>query len=506
MDGTRTKEDLALKSSDSSTSGGTLRSAYIWNALSIGAKQVVTFGISILLARILSISDFGLMTLVVAVTQLASSVQDLGIRNAVIYFKDNEREYTTYLLASMFIGTSLCCAMFFASSAIARVYANEVLAPLLEAASLIFLIGGARSLPHGILTKAMNFKVLAMIQAIAGVIAAATALSLALLGYGVWSLLANVLVDSLLECILVWVFARPRLELHLERLALSRIYSYGLPSVLSSLLWRMYDNSDFFIIGRTLGPGPLGSYNLAFRLATLVYEKIVPIVSGVSFPAFAAMEKDSSRVKEYWLNLNVSLSYINFPILVMLAVNAPDIIPIVYGEKWTSAVVPLQFLCVVGLLRTLTPIALNLSSGQGRVDIGVKYALLNVLLLPPGFYFGSVWFGILGVGVAWALLFPLTCVYLFGAVSKQIGISLTEVLWRERGPLMLSAGIGAAAFLARGGQQPGVLRVIASTSAGLLAAGICVACISNVRQEVLARVRAVLPENYRKRLVNRVLE
>lgn len=448
-----------------------LRRAYLWNAIGMFARNVLGFGISVMLARLLSPRDFGLMTLAAVFVEVASSLQDLGLRNVVIYYKENENELPTYTTISTGFGLALTLLGWLAAPFVAAFYNEPRLVALFRVTCLSFLIGGIRAVSSGILTKRMEFKTLTLAESASTLSGALIALALALLGCGVWSLVANLVATAAIGAAIILWIVPPRFTLRPQWAAWKKVRRYGLQSMFSSVLWRVYDQSDFMVIGRTLGSNPLGVYSLAFRLATLVNEKIGAIVSGVSFPALSSLRSDRERVIGHWFALMRLLSMVCFPVLAMLAVAADDFVQVVYGVKWSGAIMPLRILCVVGVLRTLTPVSLGLTSAQGRADVNLKYALINTVLLPIAFVGGSLAWGLTGVALAWALIFPLSCAYLFRAATTQVGVSFRAFARNLRFPVFAALASVPPMLLVRALLSPGIERLFVEVGAGCCACG-----------------------------------
>ncbi len=437
-----------------------IRRAYYWNSVSLVLRQLLSFGVAVLLARLLDPKDFGLLGLAAVFLEILVYLQDLGIGNVVTYYKDNEEEYPFYSAISLAVAAGFTVLVFFSAPWLASFYREARLAPILRVISVSFLLAGLRRVSIGVLNKRMDFRTIALIDTVGSTAGALIAVVMALSGYGVWSLVANNLVPGVIATAVALWLVPVRPSLKKNRQALKRIREYGVPATLSNLAWQLYDKADFLIVGKVLGAEALGAYMLAFRLATLVNEKFGSIVSGVSFPALSAMEHDRPRVIRHWFSLMRHLSLVSFPLLAALAVNAEDAVRVVYGAKWSQAVAPLRFLCIVGCLRTLTPICCALANAQGRVDINLRYTVANCLTLPPFLYLGARFGGLRGASLAWFCVFPPVCLYLFHAVCRQVGVSQREFLANLRLPLLSSAVAAAVMLTLYPWFQPGLVRLV----------------------------------------------
>jgi O-antigen/teichoic acid export membrane protein len=451
---------------ESNSPKNTVWTGYAWNAGLLVFRQVLTFGVTVVVARLLHPRDFGLFALAAVTVGIIGVVQDLGVARVVVYYRDNDADYPFYSTVSIAMSALLAVLAILAAPLVSAFYSEPRLTLLLQVASLSILLSGARLVSVAVLNKDMNFRAVSIMEGGGAALGAACVLALVLAGCGVWSLLANLLAPGAVATAAALWLVPLRLRLRGEHRALRRLWSYGLPLGASSVLWQLYDNADFLVVGKLLGAAPLGAYTLAFHLATIVNQKLVSIVSSVTFPALAAIQGERDRVVDHWFALMRHLSLMSFPLLMMLAVGADDVVAVVYGAKWAAAVLPLRFLCAVGCLRTLTPFCTMVASAQGRADINLKYSLLNCLLLPPGFYVGCRMAGLLGVALAWAFLFPVVCVGMFWLVCRQLRVPFRDFAANLRVPVATALLAGVAMLLMRPLFNPGLLRLLVVGTTG----------------------------------------
>lgn len=468
-----------------------VRSAYMWTFGGNAVKQALSFGLSMLLARFLSPGDYGLVGMVAVFVTLLSAVQDLGIGRAVIYFPDAESSFATFCSISTASGLVLAAALFFSAPAIASFYGSAGLVPIVRWLSLTLLFGALRSASQSLIIKKLLFRKLTLIEGTCTLSSAAIAVYLAWRGFGVWSLVTNLVLSSALNTIIVLVAVPPRYTLRPDLRLMRKILGWGMPLVGSSCLCSFYDNADDLVVGKLLANTELGFYSLAFRLATLVNERIGAIISRVSFPTFAAMQADRSLIVRHWLSVTRKSALLSFPFLVLLAVSARDLISVMLGPKWLPTVAPLRLLCVVGALRVLTPIMINLLPALGRSTLAFWYSFANSLLMPISFFFGCKMGGIVGVGWAWLLVFPLIAAGLTRQTLRLTGVSWAAYLTNLRFPALTSLAMLAASSPFLYLLPPGLLRLLACPAAGVLAFTACLLLTTAGRQIVPQRVLTI---------------
>jgi O-antigen/teichoic acid export membrane protein len=394
-------------SADSHDLSRKVRSAYVWTFGGNAVRQLLAFTLSMLLARFLSPSDYGLVGMVLVFTTFLAALQDMGFGRAVIFFRDSDASLPTFYTIATAAGAFLAGCLFTAAPFIATFYNSPQLAPIVRCLSITLLFGGMRSVSQSLMTKHLLFRRLTIIEGICGLTSAAVAVYLAWRGYGAWSLVTNLVLASTLQTIVVLTAIRPKYTFTPDWAVVKKTLRWGTPMLGSSVLWKLYDNADYLIIGKLAGKESLGFYTVAFRLATLVNEKIGGVVSRVSFPTFAALQHDRSRVAGHWFSITRKSALISFPVLTILIAGAEDIIGVILGQKWLPSVHLLRLLCVVGALRVLTPVTINLLPALGRPDLAFRYTLMNAILMPASFFVACRWNGTTGVAWAWLLVFPL---------------------------------------------------------------------------------------------------
>jgi teichuronic acid exporter len=458
---------------------GKIRSAYGW---SIGAnlfKHVIGVGISFLLAHFLLPTDYGLIGMVLVFMGLVSTLQDLGFGQAIVYFKEDESSYPTYFTATFCFGILLTLTGIAAAPLVAAFYHEPRLIPILRIMSVNFTITSLQTVSWGLLSKQFRFRDLAIGETAGTAIAGCIGVAMAILGYGVWSLVTNVLLSFTIQCAILLYFVRPRLTLHPKFDVLSRLVRYGTPLTGAALLHQFCDNADYLVVGRLMGPEPVGLYTLAFRLATLAHEKIAVLINRVAFPSFAAMQDDHEGLVHHWFLVSRTLSLVTFPFLAVLFMNAEDILRI-FGPQWVPAAVPLRYLCVAAGLRSLIHIVLHIFSALGHTSLRLQFGVANFVLMPAGFAVGCWLAGLKGVGMAWCILYPVIGLGTLLKAKSIVKYSLWEYCLNLKFPLLVLAATSLA-MLPESWMAPGIPRLglrIASAGCAILA---CLATNEEVR-------------------------
>jgi PST family polysaccharide transporter len=416
-----------------------IRSAYRWSVAGNLAKQLVGFGISMLLAKLLQPADFGLIGMTQLVVTFLTYFQDLGLGDAVVHFNEDESSLPTCHTVTALMGALLTAILIAAAPLVALFFREPRLTPILRVLSVSLLLAGLQSVPRSLMIKTFRFRELTLRDLVSTTVGGTTGVIMAFLGYGVWSLVANLVLWNLLQTGLVLYMMPPRYTLHIRKDVMRRVLNYGLPLTSSVLLFQFYDNADFLIVGRIMGKTALGLYGLAFKLAVLANEKVGVVVNQVAFPSFAAMQDDRERARGHWFAVSRTVHLLVFPILAAMFVNCEDII-LLLGKKWLPAVVPLRYLCAVGALRSQVSVVGRIFSAFGRTKLQFHFAIANLLVMPAAFWVGCKLGGINGVGMAWCLAYPALWMYTLVQVRGVVPFSFRAYFLNLKLPALTAAG------------------------------------------------------------------
>jgi O-antigen/teichoic acid export membrane protein len=330
------------------------------------------------------------------------------------------------------------------------------------------------------------------IQLGGAVASAALVLSLALAGMGYWALAAGTLASRLFEAGCAWWASGWRPALALPAREAWDLLRFGLHVSGASLLWFLYNNSDFAALGTFGGLEVLGFYAVAFQLMTLPMQKLSAHVNHVMYAVFCKLQDDRARVRNWFLRLTVLQTFVIVPALAGLALVAADAIPLLFRPRWAEAVVPFQLLCPVGMILVVSAALHQTLAALGRPDVTLKYNAVCALVLPAGF-FSAAWLGgTVGVCLVWLLLTPLFVAALIHLTRGVTGIGIADVL-RAQAPVFVGAGFMTCCVLAVQwalcDDPRTVLRLAAAISTGV--ASYAGWMLLTTRRTVLADVRGL---------------
>lgn len=344
---------------------------------SIGARGV-QFVIGIVLARLLLPEQFGLIGMLAIFMAVAQAFVTSGFGAALI----QKRHPTLIDTCSVFyfnivvglIAAGLLCLV---APWIAAFFRETMLTSLTRALSLTIVINSFGAIHNAMIIKQINFKTLTKVSLIGSLLSGAVGITMALRGFGVWSLAVQQIASSLFGTVLLWVFSTWRPALVFSLKSLQGMFGFGSRILVSGLLDQIFNNIYLVVIGRLFSATELGFYTRANSLQELPSQTLGHMVGRVTFPVFSSMQDDRDRLKSGMNKALTTMALVNFPMMIGLAVVAQPLVVLLLTEKWVECVPYLQLLCVVGLLYPVHLINLNLLQALGRSDLFLRLEIIK---------------------------------------------------------------------------------------------------------------------------------
>ena len=345
-------------------------------------EQGAYFIISIVLARLLAPEQFGLIAMLAVFIQVAKSFLDSGFGAALIQKKnatpvDECSIFYFNILVGFFCAGLLCIS----APWIAAFYGRPILIPLTRVLSLVLIINAFGLVQTTLLTKHIDFKTQFRVSVAATVLSGAVGIIMALRGFGVWSLAAQTVTRSFLRTLLLWLFHDWRPKLLFSFRALGEMFGFGSRLLASALLNRAFENIYLVVIGRLFSAADLGLYGVAKRIAHQTTLSITNVVTRVTFPVFSKIQDDDERLRRGMRKALALLAFVNFPVMIGLALVSKPLIYLLLTEKWAAAVPWLQLLCVAGILYPLHSLHLNILKAKGRSDLFFRLEVVKKVLI-----------------------------------------------------------------------------------------------------------------------------
>lgn len=399
-----------MTATESDDLGRKATSSIGWIVAERWSSRLLTLTVFAVLTRLLSPEDFGLVSLATAFMAVLQVFVDSGFSKALIQRKQlDEKDASTAFWTSLGMAIALYVLLFFAAPLLETALRTPGLSDVLRVLGLTLPITALSQTPAALLEREFAFKALSIRQSVGTLAGALVAIPVALLGFGVWALVAQVLAAAVTSVVTLWASTswRPRFEYSLG--SLRALWSVGVSVLGIELLDAIQANIDKVIVGAFFGASDLGFYYLAQRVGTILIELVTSVISRVSLTTFSRVQDDLPRLNRIFRNLTFVAAAVSFPIFGLVAALAPQLIPLVFGPGWGASIPILWVLAPGWALGTIMYFdrAVMLATGHARTAFGLAVAqsavgiALVFLLLP---------LGILGVALSrWSrvILWPL---------------------------------------------------------------------------------------------------
>jgi PST family polysaccharide transporter len=441
-----------------------------WTGAAKWATQLLSWLSMLVVARLLTPADFGLVGAAAVYLGLVNLVSELGLGGAIVQRRDLTEDQIARLggmsVVFGFLLAALSCALAVPISAFFR---DRAVAGVVAVMSVTFITNGAQVVPRALLMQDLRFRTLSLVEALQAAAGAVFTLALAVLGARYWALvLSNVATAALVTAILV--ARRPhRIAWPRHFASIRGALTFGWHIVASRVAWYGYSNADFAVVGRMLGSAALGLYSVGWTIASIAVDRISALVGRVVPGIFSAVQHDTAAFRRYVLLLTEGLALVTFPVSAGLAITADDLVGLALGEKWLSAVLPLRLLCLYAGFRSITTLLSHILVGAGRARDSMRYSVLGLAVMPPLFVLGSR-YGTAGVAAAWIVGYPLIVFPAYRRVFSLLDLRLEAYLKAiapALGGSLLMLGAVAAARLLAGDATP-ALRLAIQVATGVV--------------------------------------
>lgn len=409
-------------------------SGMIWTFAEQFGSQIISFIISIFLARLLLPSDFGVIALFGIVMGVASSIIDGGLASSLIRSKNvDDRDYSTVFIFNLIISVVLYIIIYIIAPYFADFYNKPILTDIIRVYSIILVINAFVTVQRTHFTKAMNFKTAFKIQLPSLIVGGITGVLLAYNGFGVWSLVYSAILQSIIFAVQHWIYSSWRPKLIFDKEKFKYHFSFGYKMTLSGLLNILFINIYTIIIGKFFSIQQLGYYNRADSLKQLPVSNLSSALNKVTFPLFAKISHNDVKLREVYQKLMKLVIFIIAPVLALMVVSAEPLFRFLLTDKWLPAVPYFQILSIAGLLYPIHAYNLNILQVKGRSDLFLKLEISKkiVIIIVVAV---SIQFGI--IGLLWGQVVSSTLAFFIN--THYTGKLLHYTAWQQIRDLMPS--------------------------------------------------------------------
>lgn len=405
--------------------------SFFWIVWSGGARQIVSFLSTILVMRLLSPADYGLIALTGIWIIPLGFLAELGLGAGIVQYPSLEdRELNACFWLSTSIAVAGYLGLLVASPAIASWFASPTLSDVLRVAGLSLPLTAVRIVPESLLRKRLELDKVTQAATVGSVVTIPVVVSLAWAGAGVWALVAGAVVLPLAQSVVTIGFARWWPSLRMGRKQIREMLQYSLTTLGSRICWTLYEQADAFVLGKVSGEVLLGSFSMAKQLATLPVERVSAVVNQLTFPVMAEIQVDGASMRDVSLRSVRLVAWVTFPLCAGLMLVAQDFVKLALTEKWMTAVPIIQVLCLYAVIRSVAALLPPILAARYRQNFLFMYNLTLLGVMPLAFWVGAVWLGPMGVAIGWLAVYPIFMLLMAQEALREIQVSW-EAIFRQ---------------------------------------------------------------------------
>jgi O-antigen/teichoic acid export membrane protein len=452
-----------------------------------GAQFLIQSVSTVVLARLLTPTDFGLVAMVTAVTGLATAFVDLGLTQATIQSeKINQAQVSALFWINVAIGMTLTLVTVALGPVLARFYREPRLAAITFLISLTFLISGLRSQHDALLKRQMRFLSLAIRDALSLALAVAAAVVMAWRGAGYWALVALPLTTNFVQMGLSWMMAKWKPDLPRSNAKVGSMIAFGGNVAVSYFIINLIRSADSVLIGWYWGASPLGLYSRAYNLLMLPVRQLSAPAGSVAIPTFSRIRADPERFARYYLRAANLIMWMTAPLFGFLFVAAVPVIVLVLGNQWREAAPVFQILAIsaLGQLLLESIVWLFVSQGQSKQ---LRKLLLVISPIIVGSFAVGLPFGTKGVAFSGSLVLLVILPWILKFAFRGTTLTLPQLGRAILYPISISlAGVLSAELALHLFAPKGVLSQFQIVALGFAATFSLSALVPQVREEFIS--------------------
>ena len=353
----------------------------MWSAVENVTRLGVTFVVSIILARLLSPEEYGLIGILTIFIALFNAIVDSGFTSALIRKQDaTDTDYSTVFYTNLVLSVILAAVLFFCAKPISVFFERPELVSLTQVMSSVVIINALSIVQRVRTTKAIDFKTQTKITFISSISSGIIGIAMAYMGYGVWALVAQQISNQLLTTVFFWSYNKWIPKLVFSWVSFKEMWAFGSKLLASGLIDTAWKEVYQVVIGKCYSPATLGLYTRAKQFADLCSSNLTSVVQRVSYPVLSSIQDDRARLKGAYQRVIKTTMLPTFVLMLGMAACAESMIYVLIGEQWLECVPMLQIICTYGMLYPLHALNLNILQVQGRSDLFLKLEIIKKII------------------------------------------------------------------------------------------------------------------------------
>lgn len=353
----------------------------MWSAIDNVAQLGVAFIVSIVLARLLSPDDYGLIGIITIFTTVCTAIINGGFSSALIRTqKPTDEDYNTAFICNLLMSILLYAIVFLCSPLIADFFNRQELVALTRVSSFTMIIGALAIVQQTRLTKRIDFKTQTKITLIASILSGIVGIALALMDFGVWALVVQGIVAQTLRTVLLWLFNHWVPSIHFSKESFNRLFGFGWKLMVSGVLDSLWKELYQLVVGKFYSPATLGQYTRAKGFSQMFSSNLTGVIQRVTYPVLSDIQDEKERMVAAYRKIIKTTMFITFALMFALGAVSEPLLYCLIGPKWHEAATYLPLICLVGSLYPLHAINLNMLQVQGRSDLFLGLEIIKKII------------------------------------------------------------------------------------------------------------------------------
>jgi O-antigen/teichoic acid export membrane protein len=412
-----------------------------WFAAFRFITQAFSWIVTLVVARILSPNDYGLMAIASILTGYVEVFSELGLGAAIIQRNNvTQKELSSNFWFSLALGGLFAMISFILSYPTSWIFREPRVLPITQLISVLFLIGAFMIVPYNILEREVRFKAIGLINFLAVTVSSSAMLLMAYKGFGVWTLINGTIIYRTVTVILVFIISKWKPSVHFQWTEVRSYLSFGLNVAGSRSLFYLFQKIDKFIVGQLLGTQSLGYYSFALHLASIPTSRIVSLVNQVLFPVFSRIQDDHHKSQDLYLRATKYIAVFVLPMFLSGAVWGDEIIRTFLGDKWIPIIFLFKIFCLTYIFISFASINTIVHNSEGHARWVLYYQIINIFFMSPPIYIAAH-YGINALTIPWIVVYPMLCIGWTWFTLRKINIGLSRYVLTLAKPILASAMI-----------------------------------------------------------------
>lgn len=426
--------------------GQNVISGFFWSFGERITAQLITFVVTIILARLLTPGEYGVVALILGFITLANVFVSNGLGEALVQDKQaNEKDFSSIFWCSFVLSAVLYAGIFFASPFIATFFKNDTICPLLRVIALKLPISSISTIQHAYVSKHMQFKKFFFSTLGGTLISGVVGVAMAYMGFGPWAVVVQYLVNSSVDTIVLLITVPWRPHLWFDKRSAKRLIAFGWKMMISAFINAAYGEIRSIVIGKVYSTEDLAQYKRGHQFPQLFITNINTAVSAVIFPAMAKVNDDIAEVKRLTRRAMVVTAYLIFPLMVGMAAVAEPLVKVLLTDKWLPCVNYLQLACISFGLQPIQEANCQAIKSIGRSDVYLKMEIIKKTI-GIGLLFAVINKGVTTIAIIEVVSICISAVISVIPNKRLIGYSIFEQIKDLLPSLVMSAIMGLSVY------------------------------------------------------------